>query len=99
MLLLLIFFAWFLLVCAAAAATQLEGARRGLPQGQRGGVSCLPIVPIAPLLLWGTAIGVDSVAASWGTWVIATLHACWIVYAAVSITRDAHRLRAIDKGA
>jgi hypothetical protein len=94
-----VFVAWLLWGIAAAAGRAVADARRGIPEGQRGGVSIAPVIPVFPLGFWGLALLVDSVAGSWGTLVVGWFHAVLSVVFAGSIARDWWRLRSLDKPA
>ena len=58
---------WCLWAVATAAQHAADAARRGIPKGQRGGVSLLPVIPVYPVLAWGIAFLIDRVANPWGT--------------------------------
>jgi len=99
LLLVFLFATWFVWIIACAAEKAVEGARRGLPEGQRGGVSILPGIPIFPLAFWGIALLIELVADPWGTWAIGTVHGAFLVVMLVSILRNWFRLRILDKDA
>jgi hypothetical protein len=95
----LIFGAWVLAVFAGGARKQCDGAARGLPPCERGGVSWLPIVPLAPLFFWCAALLVDTDFSPWGTVAVGSLHAVMATTNAVWLALDLRRLRALDKQA
>jgi hypothetical protein len=97
LLLLMVFVVWLLWGVAAAAARAVSDARGGIPEGQRGGVSIAPVIPIFPLGFWGAALLADWIAGPWGTVVIGWFHALLGVVFTVSIGRDVWRLRSLDK--
>jgi hypothetical protein len=63
-----------------------------LPNGQRRGHSAVPGIPLFPLLLWVIASVIDLLVDSWGTWIVAALHAAFAIVLVVSIVRDCCRL-------
>lgn len=75
--------------CLWAAAD----ARRGVPEGERGGVSIFPALPLFPALFWGLAWLVDRVAAPWGTRTVAGLHAAFAAALVASIVRNLRAVR------
>ncbi len=79
---------WCLWAVAAAAERAAEEARRGIPVGQRGGVSILPVIPLFPLSLWGAAWVIDRVAHPWGTIAVGVSHVVFALYLTVSLVRD-----------
>jgi hypothetical protein len=92
--------AWWallLLVFAAAAGYAAIQACRGIPDGQRRGVSLAPIIPIFPLGFWGAAMLADLVVGPWGMIVVGWLHAALGLVFIGSIVRDLWRLRSFDK--
>jgi hypothetical protein len=99
LLLVFLFATWFVWVIACAAEKAVDGARRGLPEGQRGGVSILPGIPVFPLVFWGIALLIDLVVEPWGTWGIGLAHGVFLVLLMVSIMRNWFRLRSFDKDA
>lgn len=92
-LLLLLFIAWVLMLVAAGGGKAVDEARRGVPEGKRGGVSCFPTIPLVPLFMWGVALGIDALAEPWGTWIVASFHGLLILITLVSIVRAVYRLR------
>lgn len=99
LLLVFVLVVWCLWVMACAAQRDVEDARRGLAEGQRRGVSFLPVMPVFPLLLWGAACLLDGIADPWGTLIVGSLHAMFAVILVASIVRDWRRLRSLTKGA
>jgi hypothetical protein len=94
-----VFAVWLLWGVAAAAGRAVADARRGIPEGQRGGVSFAPVVPAFPLAFWGAALLADLAVGPWGTAIVGGFHAALGVAFAVFIVRDWWRLRALDKPA
>ena len=74
-------------------------ARRGIPEGERRGVSILPGFPVFPLMFWGAALLVDWLANPWGTIVIAGLHMIPGTAWAASIYRNTKALAKLDGAA
>ena len=99
LLLMLCLGAWMLFIIASAAQVALFDARRGIPAKLRGGVSIFPVLPIMPLVLWVTALGIDLVLSPWGTRLIGSAHVGFAVLSAATIVRDVWRLRNIDTAA
>jgi hypothetical protein len=94
-----LFVTWFVWIIACAAEKAVDGARRGLPEGKRGGVSILPGIPIFPLFFWGAAWLIDLLVAPWGTYTLGVLHAVFFVALVVSIVLNWFRLRSFDTNA
>src|SRR5262245_26814991 len=92
-----VFVVWVLWGIAAAAGHAVSAARRGIPEGQRGGVSLAPIIPVFPLAFWGAALLADLAVGPWGTVVVGWFHAALGMVFIGSIVRDWWRLRALDK--
>jgi uncharacterized membrane protein YcjF (UPF0283 family) len=92
-----LFFTWFVEIVACAAEKAVDGARRGLPEGKRGGVSILPGIVIFPLVFWGIALLIDLVVEPWGTWGIGLFHGVFLVLMIASIVRNWFRLRSLEK--
>jgi hypothetical protein len=99
LLMLEVFAVWVLWGIAAAAGHSVAQARRGIPNGQRGGISLAPIIPVFPLGFWGAALLADVVVGPWGTAVVGWFHAALGALFAGSIARDVWRLRGLDKHA
>jgi hypothetical protein len=97
-LLLLVFVAWCLLCSEGAMRVALRNATDPLPDGSRRGYSCLPVVPIFPLILWGIAKLIDQRASPWGTDVIGAIHALFGLYFVVLLVRDGWRLKRMRRG-
>jgi len=91
------FFVWSLWAVAAVAQRAAEDARRGIPEGQRGGVSFLPVIPVFPAVLWGIAWLIDWAASPWGTVVVGVAHSVFAVCLAVSLVRDYLYLRSLER--
>ena len=68
----------------------------GIPEGQRGGVSILPGIPVFPLAFWGIAWMIDRAARPWGTIVIGVAHVVFAMWLIISIARDWRFLRSTD---
>jgi hypothetical protein len=96
-LLLVVFIACLLIFLAAAAQLAVEDRQRGLSEGERRGVSIVPIIPVYPLAIWGFALLLDMVADPWGNWIIGSIHVLVSTIALTSIARDTWRLRSLHK--
>ena len=81
------------------AEVALSEARRGIPEGERRGVSILPGFPIFPLAFWGAALVVDWFASPWGAVAIAGLHIFLGIVWATSIVRNTKAVGRIDGSA
>jgi hypothetical protein len=99
LLLLLLLVIWMLWAIACAAEAAVADARRGIPKGQRRGVSILPAFPLFPLVFWVIALLIDSVADPWGTLLIGGGHLILGVVWSVSIYRCRRRLAEMDGAA
>lgn len=97
LLLVLIFAVWCVWAVAAAARRHIADARRGVPAGERGGVSVFPVIPLFPLILWGLALKIDDSSSPWGTVTIGSAHALFAAFLVVSIVRDLWRLRSLNR--
>lgn len=97
-LLLLIFVAWVVYFYSALAQRAVEHARSGRPREQQRGVSLLPVIPLAPLAVWGITLLLDLAVDRWGTVVVAVIHMALLVFALLAIGRDAWRLRGLKRG-
>ncbi len=95
-LLIVVFAAWVAWCAAGIAQIKLEDARRGVPKAERRGSTSLPAIPFFPLAVWGIALLIDLAADPWGTWVVGSVHAAWLVVSAGYVLRDTRRIRAID---
>jgi len=91
-LLLWLFVVWCVWAVAATLQVGLTNIRDPLPNGQRRGMSVLPVIPLYPVVLWGIALLIDIVRSPWGTRGIFCIHLLFAVVLAVSIVRDAVRL-------
>ncbi len=98
-LLVFLLFAWVLWLFSCMAEVALAEARRGIPEGERRGVSILPGFPIFPLAFWGAALLVDWLASPWGTIAIAGLHIVLGIGWATSIFRSTRALGKLDGAA
>ena len=88
-----LFAVWLLWLLASAAERAVADARRGMPEGQRGGVS-VGIVLVVPLFFWGVALVTDLAVAPWGSRVVGMIHAILgVVFLSRSFLRDLWRLR------
>ena len=94
-----VFDVWLLWGIAATAGHAALATRHGISEGERGGVSLLPVIPMFPLVFWGAALLVDVVVRPWGTAVVGWFHAALGLLFVVSIIRDCWRLRTLDKQA
>jgi len=93
LLLLIVFFVWCLWAAAGAAQVAVENARHPLPDGQRRGMSFVPVIPVFPLVFWGAAKLIDLVVDPWGTRIVASLHAAFAIILVTSIVPDSMHLR------
>ena len=94
-----IFVVWSLSIVAAVVQRAADDARDGTPEGQRGGVSILPGIPVFPIALWGIAWLIDRVLNPWGTWAIAGAHGVFAACLIASLVRDWRYLRSLDDAA
>ena len=94
-----VFVVWLLWGIAAAAGHSATAARRVIPEGQRGGVSLVPVIPMFPLTFWGFALVADAAVGPWGTAIVAWFHAALGLVFVASIARDWWRLRGLNKQA
>ena len=95
-LLLLLFVAWFLWLLACMAEVALSEASKGIPEGERRGVSILPGMPLFPLVFWGIALLIDQFVEPWGTNVVAGIHLVLSLVWLVSAIRDIRELSKIE---
>lgn len=77
----------------------MSEARRGIPEGERRGVSIFPGLPVFPLAFWGIALLVDWGFYPWGTITVGGLHVILLVIWGLSIIRNMRALSEIDAGA
>ena len=96
-LLLWLFVVWCLWAIAATLQVGLTNISDPLPNGQRRGMSVLPVIPLYPIGLWGIGFLVDSVCSPWGTVGIACIHLLFAVVLVISIVRDWFRLARAKK--
>jgi hypothetical protein len=94
-----VFAVWLLWAIAAATGHEVSAARRGILEGQRGGVSLAPILPVFPLAFWGAALLADLAVGPWGTVVVGGFHAALGVVFVGSVARDWWRLRRLTRPA
>lgn len=90
---------WALWLFSCMAEVAVSEARRGIPVGERRGVSILPGFPIFPLAFWGAALLVDWLVSPWGTVAIAGLHTVLGMSWAASIFRNTKALANLDGAA
>ncbi|HAK52773.1 MAG TPA: hypothetical protein DCM54_12850 [Gammaproteobacteria bacterium] len=95
-LLMLLFVAWILWMYACTTEVALSEARKGIPEGERKGVSIFPVLPIFPLVFWGIALFIDQFARPWGTNLVAGFHLALSLGWLVSTIRDGRELTKID---
>jgi hypothetical protein len=81
-----VFVVWILWALAALVGHELFAARRGIPRGQRGGMSIAPIIPLFPLLFWGGALLADTLVSPWGTVFVGWIHVSLAIVFISSIT-------------
>ena len=91
-----LFVVWCVWVIACAGETAVSNARRGIPEGMRGGASVLPGIPVFPLAFWGVAWIIDSIVSPWGSIIVGGAHVVFVVLLIVSIVRASRHLRSID---
>ena len=89
-------FIWVLWLFASMAEVAVSEARKGVPEGERRGVSLLPGIPVFPLLFWGIALLIDWISNPWGTFVIGGTHIILGIVWTVSIIRNMRALARID---
>ncbi len=94
-----VFVVWLLWGYAAVVGHAASGARRGVPEGRRGGVSLAPIIPALPLTFWGTALIADLAIGPWGTIAVGWLHVALGFAFVASIVRDRRCLRSMGRHA
>jgi hypothetical protein len=97
LLLAFVFAVWCCWVVACAAEKAVKEARRGVPVGQRGGVSAVPGIPVFPLVFWGFAVVLDLFVSPWGIVIIGGFHLVFLVLLLVSIAKNWWCLRILDK--
>ena len=88
---------WCLWAIAALTQKEVVDRRQSSPEGHRGGVSILPVIPLFPLAAWAIALLLDLFVAPWGTWIIGVAHAALAVLFIVSIARNWWRLRSLNR--
>jgi hypothetical protein len=87
---------WLLALFGAVIGRSADGARRGVPEGERGGTSFLPGIPLLPLTFWGLAWVIDRF---WGPWGTVTVGGAHVVFAGVilyHLGRDLRDLKELD---
>ena len=92
LLLLVLFAAYTAALLAAVGEKAIEDAKDPLPNGATRGTSCVPVIPLFPLVMWGVALLIDEVADQWGTWIIGGLHLAMLVFGATSFGASLWRL-------
>ena len=97
LLFLFIFGVWLLWAVTVCSEKAVKEARKGIPKGQRRGVSLAPIIPLMPLGFWSLALVIDVVIEPWGTWTIAGFHALFAIMLAISLIRNTFHLQSLDK--
>ena len=95
-LLVFLFIVWSLWVVACAGEAAVRDARRGIPEGKRGGASIVPFIPVFPLAFWGLAWIIDRVVSPWGSIIVGGAHVVFVILLIVSIVRYLRHLRSID---
>jgi len=95
-LLLLLSVAWLLWLFACMAEVAVSEASKGIPEGERRGVSILPGIPLFPLVFWGIALLIDQFMYPWGTNVVGGLHLVLSLFWLISAIRDMRKLKNID---
>lgn len=93
LLLLELFIVWMLWAVASASGLAALNELNGVPDGERGGVSIAPAIPLFPLAFLALALLVDCVANPWGTVAIAWFHAALGFLFTACILRDWLRIR------
>lgn len=99
LLLLFLFVVWFVWAGALAVQRSTEDAGRRIPEGERGGVSIAPVIPLFPLAFGGIAQLIDLGCDPVGTWSIGGFHILFVVALIDSITRNLRRLHELDSHA
>lgn len=84
---------WLMWAVAATLQVRVRDVVEPLTDGNRRGMSVVPVIPLFPLLLWGIANLVDLGVAPWGTVLIGSLHVLFALALVISIARDWFRLR------
>jgi hypothetical protein len=87
---------WLLWGIAAVFGRAVDDKRRGIPEGQRGGVSFAPVIPVCPLVFWGIALVVNLVVDPWGTLIVGAFHAVLAVLFVISIGRNTWQYCSVD---
>jgi len=95
-LLVFLFVVWILWLFSCMAEVAVAEARRGIPEGERRGVSILPGIPIFPLAFWGLALLGDRLVSPWGTIAMAGLHLILGINWAASLVRNTKALAKLD---
>jgi hypothetical protein len=90
---------WILWLVAAVVQNDADKAARGVPQGERGGVSWFPVIPFFPLFFWWVAVAFDEYVDPWGSLIVGSFHGVLAVVFIVSIVRSVRRLRKYDRNA
>ncbi len=91
-----IFLVWCLWVLACAIAVAASDARRGVPPGERRRTSCLPGIPLFPVVFWGIAWIINRLFPSWGTITVGGFHVLFAIVLIVVIVRDLRCIRSVD---
>src|SRR5436190_13812147 len=89
--------AWCLTFIAEVCRTFAEQARSGVPENQRRGVSCAPVLPLLPVGFWLAAFTIDRIAEPWGTVLVGSVHAVAVVLLLGGIGRNVWVLWALSE--
>jgi hypothetical protein len=95
LLLAFLLFVWIIWIVGCVAEADVEDAQRGVPEGQRRGVSVLRVFPLFPLTFWGMALLIDRFVGTWGTLIVGGTHLVLGGIWSVSVYRNRRRLAEI----
>ena len=93
----LLLVSWFVFCIQPQGSKAIEDELNNVPDDRRQGTSILPVFPIAPLLIWGGVYVADQAIGPWISQVTFAIHIILLFVAAVSITRNVLKLRAIER--
>ena len=87
---------WLLWLAASMSEVALSEAKKGVPEGERRGVSILPGFPLFPIVFWGIALLIDAFADPWGTYMVAGIHVVLGARWGASTVRDTRALARLE---